>query len=106
MRAALSSMPSTGCMAALLVFRAGDAASREARRPLDLALELVLDGPQAAVGPLLAQQLGVRAELTQPSALEHRHPIGRGDGRQAVGDDDGGAPALARPDRGTDALLG
>jgi hypothetical protein len=47
---------------------------------------------QPVVVAALAQQLGMRAHLADAPVLDHQDAVGAPDGRQAVGDDEAGAP--------------
>ena len=45
---------------------------------------------QTRIGAAAGDQVGVTAFLDDAAVLEHQDAVGRTDGRQAVGDDDGG----------------
>src|SRR5438105_9282799 len=60
------------------------------------ALGGVLDAVEARVEALAREELGVRAELREPAALEHRDAVGALDGGEPVCNHDGGAPAHQR----------
>ena len=62
-------------------------------------------GQDLGVARLGGQQLGVGALGDDPAALDHRHPVGQADGRQAVGDDQGGAVGHEPAQRLVDLLL-
>src|SRR5450759_3886007 len=53
---------------------------------------MLLDGDQAAVQAVLADQLFVGAHFGNLHAFQHHNQVGIADGRKAVGNDNGGAP--------------
>ena len=58
-----------------------------------------LDAVQLVVDPAALQQFAVGAGLGDAAAVEHHDAVRVLDGRQPVGDDDGGAPAHQRLER-------
>ena len=65
-----------------------------------------LPRPQLGVEPALGQQLGMRPALGHPAGVEHDDLVGADHGRQAVGDDDGGAVARDIVEGRLDRFLG
>ena len=72
---------------------------------LGVALVVELGLVQLGVAAAGGQQLGVGAPLDHPAGLDHEDRVGLPDGRQTVGDDDGGPPGQGVGERGLDLGL-